>query len=127
VHAAASGVGVEGVPYCGFAGRNGGVRDGGAVFVGAKADRGGRILVDTGRNAYSATFASGYAVRAKAGAPVSAPCTWTELERSEVGPRSFTLRNMRERVEAAAELWAELPGRPLGLEDAIERRKGMTA
>ena len=32
----------------------------------SKADRGGRILVDTGRNAYSATFAAAYAVRAKA-------------------------------------------------------------
>ena len=30
-----------------------------------KADRGGRILVDTGRNDYSATFAAAYAVRAR--------------------------------------------------------------
>ncbi|MQA31034.1 MAG: ATP-dependent DNA ligase, partial [Luteitalea sp.] len=44
----------------------------------SKADRGGRILVDTGRNGYSATFAAAYAVRAKRGAPVSAPCTWQE-------------------------------------------------
>src|SRR5262245_49887446 len=42
----------------------------------AKADRGGRILVDTGRNGYSATFAAAYAVRPKPGAPVSAPCEW---------------------------------------------------
>ena len=33
----------------------------------SKADRGGRIYVDTGRNGYSATFAAAYAVRAKAG------------------------------------------------------------
>src|SRR4029453_7131060 len=45
-----------------------------------KADRGGRILVDTGRNGYSATFAAPYAVRAKPGAPVSAPCTWEEVQ-----------------------------------------------
>lgn len=45
-----------------------------------KADRGSRILVDTGRNGYSATFASAYAVRGKPGAPVSAPCTWDEIE-----------------------------------------------
>ena len=60
----------------------------------SKADRGGRILVDTGRNGYSATFAAAYAVRAKPGAPVSAPCTWDELERGEVAPRTFTLRTM---------------------------------
>ena len=51
-----------------------------------KADRGGRILVDTGRNGYSATFAAAYAVRAKPGAPVSAPCTWEEVESGEVRP-----------------------------------------
>ena len=47
----------------------------------AKADRSGRIYVDTGRNGYSATFAAAYTVRARRGAPVSAPCTWEEIER----------------------------------------------
>src|ERR1041384_8113201 len=59
----------------------------------AKVDRGGRILVDTGRNGYSATFAAVYTVRAKPGAPVSAPCTSEELESGEVAPRTFTLRS----------------------------------
>ena len=35
----------------------------------SKANRKGRIYVDTGRNGYSATFAAAYAVRAKRGAP----------------------------------------------------------
>lgn len=77
----------------------------------SKADRGGRIFVDTGRNGYSATFAATYAVRARRGAPVSAPCTWDELERGEVGPRSFTLRTMAERIAAVGDLWSELPER----------------
>ena len=64
----------------------------------SKADRGGRIFVDTGRNGYSATFAAAYAVRAKPGAPVSAPCTWEEVERGQVGPRTFTLKTMAGRV-----------------------------
>jgi bifunctional non-homologous end joining protein LigD len=71
----------------------------------AKADRAGRIYVDTGRNGYSATFAAAYAVRAKSGAPVSAPCTWAEIERGEVSPRSFTLRTMAARVAAVGDLW----------------------
>src|SRR5262249_38986213 len=45
-----------------------------------QADRRERILVDTGRNGMGATFAAVYAVRPKPGAPVSAPCTWQELE-----------------------------------------------
>jgi bifunctional non-homologous end joining protein LigD len=74
-----------------------------------KADRAGRILVDTGRNEYSATFAAAYAVRARTGAPVSAPCTWDEVETGAVGPRSFTLRNLAERLRAVGDLWRDLP------------------
>src|SRR6476619_3381120 len=49
----------------------------------SKVDRAGKILVDTGRNGYSATFAATYTVRAKPSAPVSAPCTWEEVEAGE--------------------------------------------
>ncbi len=71
----------------------------------SKADRRGRIYVDTGRNGYSATFAAPYTVRAKPGAPVSAPCTWDELERGHAGPRTFTLRTMAARVAELGDLW----------------------
>jgi len=73
-----------------------------------KRDRGGKILVDTGRNDYSATFAAAYAVRAKPGAPVSAPCTWDEVIRGEVGPATFTIRNMAARLEKVGDVWADL-------------------
>jgi bifunctional non-homologous end joining protein LigD len=73
-----------------------------------KVDRAGRILVDTGRNEYSATFAAAYAVRAKPGAPVSAPCTWAEIEQSQVEPRTFTLRNMSARVAEVGDIWSDL-------------------
>ena len=49
-----------------------------------RADRGQRIFVDTGRNGPGATCAAVYAVRAKEGAPVSAPCTWAEVEAGEI-------------------------------------------
>jgi bifunctional non-homologous end joining protein LigD len=74
-----------------------------------KADRGGRIYVDTGRNRPGATFAAAYTVRPKPGAPVSAPCLWEEIEQGLVGPQTFTLRTMNERVEAVGDLWSELP------------------
>ncbi len=73
-----------------------------------KADRGGRILVDTGRNEYGATFAAAYAVRARPGAPVSAPCTWGEVEQGTVGPTTFALRGMSARVADVGDLWADL-------------------
>jgi bifunctional non-homologous end joining protein LigD len=87
----------------------------------SKADRGGRIYVDTGRNTPGATFAAAYTVRARAGAPVSAPCTWPEIERGQVDPQSFTLRNMQARVDAVGDLWAGMLRRGRSLTRAMAR------
>jgi bifunctional non-homologous end joining protein LigD len=73
-----------------------------------KSDRGGRILIDTGRNGYNATFAAAYAVRPKPGAPVSAPCTWHELEQGTATPQAFALRTMAERIARVGDLWADV-------------------
>jgi bifunctional non-homologous end joining protein LigD len=75
--------------------------------------------MDVGRNGYSATFAAAYALRPKAGAPVSAPCTWEEVERGEVAPRTFSLRSMPARVAAVGDLWSEVPNRRRSLRRAI--------
>jgi bifunctional non-homologous end joining protein LigD len=87
----------------------------------SKADRRGRIYVDTGRNGYSATFAAAYTVRAKRGAPVSAPCTWSEVEHGEVSPGMFTLRKMPERVGKVGDLWADMRRRGRSLKRATEK------
>ncbi len=87
----------------------------------SKVDRRGRIYVDTGRNEYSATFAAAYTVRAKRGAPVSAPCTWDEVKRGEAAPAVFTLRNMPERVATLGDVWADLKKRGYSLKRPMER------
>jgi bifunctional non-homologous end joining protein LigD len=87
----------------------------------SKVDRRGRILVDTGRNGYSATFAAAYAVRAKPGAPVSAPCTWEELKQGKVGPRTFTLPTMAGRVAEVGDLWSEMRRRRRSLRRPMEK------
>ena len=86
-----------------------------------RANRGGRIFVDIGRNGYSATFAAAYAVRARPGAPVSAPCTWAEIESGAVGPRTFTLRSMPARVEAVGDIWSSLPSHPQSLTRPLQQ------
>jgi len=86
-----------------------------------KVDRGGRILVDTGRNGYSATYAATYTVRARPGAPVSAPCTWKEIEKGEVGPKTFTLRTMAQRLAAEGDLWSDLLKSKVSLKRALNR------
>jgi bifunctional non-homologous end joining protein LigD len=80
-----------------------------------KADRGGRILVDTGRNEFGATYAATYAVRPKPHAPVSAPCTWEEVESGAAQPQAFTLRTMAKRLDAVGDIWSALFQSPSGL------------
>ena len=92
-----------------------------------KKDRGRRILVDTGRNGYSATFAAAYAVRARPGAPVSAPCTWEEIEAGSVQPKTFTLRNMAARVDKVGDLWADMRRRKRSLRAPLERLRKIAA
>jgi bifunctional non-homologous end joining protein LigD len=86
-----------------------------------KSDRRGRIYVDTGRNGYSATFAAAYTVRARPGAPVSAPCTWGELENGTVAPDTFTLRTMKARIDSVGDLWKDMRRRGRSLRRAAEK------
>lgn len=74
----------------------------------AKAERHGRIYVDTARNRPGATFAAAYTLRPREGAPVSAPCTWEEVLDGRVHPQSFTLRTMKDRIDAVGDLWKAL-------------------
>jgi DNA primase len=58
----------------------------------------------------------GTALPNRPGAPVSAPCTWAEIESGTVHPQSFTLRTMAERIAQVGDLWQDLttarPRRP---------------
>jgi bifunctional non-homologous end joining protein LigD len=87
----------------------------------SKVDRHGRIYVDVGRNGYGATFAAAYTVRAKPGAPVSAPCTWEEVERGQVAPQTFTLRNMPQRIAQVGDIWADMLRRGRSLKRAADK------
>jgi bifunctional non-homologous end joining protein LigD len=88
-----------------------------------KVDRKGRIYVDTGRNGYSATFAAAYTVRAKRGAPVSAPCTWQEIENGSVDPGTFTVRNMAARIKQTGDVWSGLLRSRRSLKGPAEKLK----
>ena len=92
----------------------------------SKVDRRGRIYVDTGRNGFSATFAAAYTVRARPRAPVSAPCTWEEIERGEIKPDTFTIRNMPARIARMGDLWADMRKRGRSLKQPMERLRRLT-
>jgi len=75
-----------------------------------KEERGERIFVDYNQNARDRTIASAYSIRAKPGAPVSAPLTWEELP--EAAPEDFTVGTMPAR-------FAEVGDRHAAIDDVV--------
>jgi len=64
----------------------------------------GRVLVDYNQNAWGRTLASIYSVRPTKTASVSAPVTWTEVEKG-FAIEDFRLDNMAERIREVGDLW----------------------
>jgi bifunctional non-homologous end joining protein LigD len=67
----------------------------------------GRVLVDYNQNAWGRTLSSIYSVRPRAGAPVSMPVTWKEIERG-VTIEQFHLKNAVKRIRRTGDLWKPL-------------------
>jgi bifunctional non-homologous end joining protein LigD len=78
-----------------------------------KEKRRGRLFVDIGRNAYAQHAVAPYGVRARAGAPVSTPLDWSEVEDGGLGPERFTIRTVPDRVKNNGDPWGTLRGRSL--------------
>ena len=64
----------------------------------SKARRQGRIFIDWLRNHRGATSVTPYSPRARAGAPVSMPLAWEELD-DVAGPEAFTIANTPQRLQ----------------------------
>lgn len=64
----------------------------------------GRVLVDYNQNAWGRTLASVYSVRPRAGAPVSTPVTWEEVE-GGVETEDFRLPDVPARAARLGDLW----------------------
>ena len=72
----------------------------------AKANRKGRARLDYTQNASIKTLVAPYSVRPAAGAPVSTPITWDELDDPALRPDRWTVRDLFERVERVGDLFA---------------------
>ncbi len=70
----------------------------------SKAKRRG-VLIDSNQNGAGKTIASVYSVRPKAGAPVSTPLRWDEVNAS-LDPAAFTMDVVLERVRRHGDLFA---------------------
>jgi bifunctional non-homologous end joining protein LigD len=68
--------------------------------------RGGKARLDFTQNAVNKTLVAPYSPRARAGAPVSAPITWDELDDPDLRPDRWTVRTMPERLASRGDLFA---------------------
>ncbi len=73
-----------------------------------KAQRRGKIFIDTLRNAFGSTAVASYSTRARASAPVAVPVHWDEV-RASTDPASFTLRSVQQKLRRRpADPWSEM-------------------
>ena len=79
-----------------------------------RASRGGRIYLDVMRNAYGQLAVAPYSVRARPGAPVATPLSWTELADQALRPGQFTTAT----VAGRGDPWAPMRRRRFGLDRA---------
>ncbi len=80
-----------------------------------KDQRHGRLFLDVLRNAYGATAVAPYAVRAREGAPVATPLSWSEVE-AGAAPQDWTLGNLPRRLGQKADPWRDQRQRRYRLE-----------
>jgi bifunctional non-homologous end joining protein LigD len=71
-------------------------------------DRGGLARLDYTQNAINKTLVAPYSPRAAAGAPVSAPIDWDELDDPALTPDGFTIRSVMARLKERGDLFADV-------------------
>ncbi len=73
-------------------------------------ERGGRARLDYTQNAINKTLVAPYSPRAAAGAPVSAPIEWDELDDPTLRPDGFTIRTVMARIAERGDLFRAVLG-----------------
>ncbi|MBV9446745.1 MAG: ATP-dependent DNA ligase [Streptosporangiaceae bacterium] len=68
-------------------------------------DRGGLARLDYTQNVINKTLVAPYSPRAAAGAPVSAPIDWDELDEPSLRPSSFTIRDFPRRLAERGDMF----------------------
>jgi len=87
-----------------------------------KDERGGRIFIDTLRNARSASAVAPWSTRALPGAPVATPLTWAELPKAK--PQDFTVATVKERL-TRSDPWADMPSIGQTISAAAKKALGL--
>jgi bifunctional non-homologous end joining protein LigD len=72
-----------------------------------KERRGAKVYVDTGQVGQTRAIVAPYSVRAVAGATVSTPLEWDEVD-AKLDPRAFTMKTVPKRVAKRGDSMREL-------------------
>jgi DNA ligase D len=83
-----------------------------------KEERGRRVFVDYNQNAPHKTVFGAWSVRARAGAQVSAPLRWDEVD--VLHPDELTIASVPGRLAVEGDPWEEMEGPPQSLEPLLE-------
>jgi bifunctional non-homologous end joining protein LigD len=75
-----------------------------------KNDREGKARLDFTQNAINRTLVAAYSARPAAGAPVSVPLAWAELDDPDLRPDRWTIRTVLARIRRVGDPFAELYG-----------------
>lgn len=86
-----------------------------------KSKRGGRVYLDTMRNAYAQSAVAPYAVRSLPKAPIATPLAWRELDDAQLDPQRYTLHNVFRRLGQRSDPWADIDDHARPLRAARDR------
>jgi bifunctional non-homologous end joining protein LigD len=88
----------------------------------SKGKRGKRMIyVDHMQNARGKSVVAPYSVRPRAGATVSAPLTWREVQSKKIRIEDFTIENMLARIRRKGDLFREVLTNKQGLGEALRK------
>jgi DNA ligase D len=82
-----------------------------------KEERGQRVFIDYNQNAPHKTVFGAWSVRARAGAQVSAPIHWEELD--DIHPDQFTIASLPARLAAVGDPWEHIGDEPQSLDPLL--------
>jgi len=79
-----------------------------------------KVYIDCYQNSIGHTIVAPYSLRPRAGAPVSTPLLWKELN-SKLNPLNFTIKTIFKRLDKQGDLWKGVLGPGINMKVCIDR------
>lgn len=84
-----------------------------------KKREGRKIYLDYLQNAWGQTLVSAYSLRARPGAPVSTPLSWSEVKLG-LRPETFSIRNISKRLSSRGDLFRDVLKKTIDLKKCLQ-------